>query len=320
MAKKFLMDVKCGEETYSFFVDFKSTSSNNTDLLIMQDENSNDIAIGKETWTNRPWHRFRYEKCLVDIVKKLYNKEALDIVLKINAEVYSIEDAIKKFFKQLPSLKTSEKEETETNTPNKAEALAKELNISVEEVIPDENGKLFVVDGNEYLVLTDEEAEKYFDERIDNLVADSHYLEYITPHLKDAILQNCINEQTKREIVEDSYQYIYDMDEQEILDEAENNDVITQKEYKNYMEFGVTDSDIDNLKDELFNKFVENADIDDILINFEESQIIDFVDNDLAKEEIKAYIETNGSRGEEIAICDGQELELENDLYAYRIS
>lgn len=185
----------------------------------------------------------------------------------------------------------------------KVVALLKYLGEEVEsiEIIGDDE---IEVNGERYSVFTDEVADEEFYVSQENLFNDLG-LEAYGEYFQEEIINYCLNKDHFDEMMEDYYRdYIEDIkDEEGRLEEAmENNEVEDEEEY---LELLTDNQDsiqwyIDNFGAEELSNYIKD---NQWLINLDE--VIN---------RIKEY----DGRGC-LATYDGEELELEDNFYAYRI-
>lgn len=114
---------------------------------------------------------------------------------------------------------------------DRKKALAQFLNLSEEEMEDIEEGSgsytssMLEYDGNEYLVLTEDESYDEFKEWEMSLIDDLG-LESFSGNFQEHILENCINESFFETVAEEEAQYyIEQMDEEELLDYAHDHDI-----------------------------------------------------------------------------------------------
>ena len=173
------------------------------------------------------------------------------------------------------------------------------------------NENTFEVDGAEYLVLTEDEREEEFYNYQESLIEDMG-LESFAEWAQDYIIDNFVNDEWFMEAMRESFEfYISDINEEPADDENfENrlkqeifeNGCKDEEDYLNYL--CDLESPIEwflsNFNQNEFNATVKEHD----LINWED--VINWV----------AHEDGYGC----LAAYDGEELELQDDLYAYRIN
>ena len=162
------------------------------------------------------------------------------------------------------------------------------------------------VDGATYKVLTDDEAEEKFKSYQENLFDDMGLNGY-SESFQAWIKENALDKDYFDDIVRESMEmYIEDVkyeDEERLLEEIKDAEVETEEEYLEYLIDEAGDS-IEYVTDNFGQDY-----LDYILQN--KPWLIDL---DTVIEEIKSW----DGRGC-IACYDGEELELDNDYFAYRI-
>lgn len=162
------------------------------------------------------------------------------------------------------------------------------------------------IDGATYKIFTDEEAEEEFESYQKNLFDEmglSGYSESFQYWIKENTLDRNYFDDIVRESMESYIENIKYDSEDRLLEEMKDADVETEEEYLEYLIDNAGDS-IEYVKDN-FGEYY----LDDILQN--NPWLIDL---DAVIEEIKSW----DGRGC-LALYDGEELELDNDYFAYRI-
>ena len=185
-------------------------------------------------------------------------------------------------------------------------ALFNELNVEeIEEIIINGYDEI-EIDGATYKVLTDDEAEEEFESYQKNLFDDIGLSGY-SGSFQTWIKYNALDRSYFDDIVREDYEnYIEDIkydDKERLAEEMKDAGVETEEEYLEYL--------IDNAGDSI--EYVEGnfgSDyLDEILQN--NPWLIDL---DTVIEEIKSW---DGRRC--LAYYDDEELELDNDYFAYRV-
>lgn len=307
---------------YEFENEFHSTGSMSHDVLIMKDESGGEWR-GETTWINRPWHRFDLEEAWVEIVGKAFGGKAQGMAREINKSCVSVSEAIGSFFKELKPEDVSSPEANEADHSAEARkaALAKYLGVKPEDV-HDEGDDEFSCDDGTYRVLTDEEADEEFDRSIRDAWRDMG-LESVSDHFREWLLDNALNDDGYEGMVrEECKMSVDDMDDDDVARECFDRDVVEDE--IDPEDEGV---DMDDLRDRLIDKMAEDAmngtTFGDYLrdLGYDDSYIKEYIDEDKAVEAIKDDVIANGSgRGQEIAYYDGDEIDLDGDLYAYRVN
>lgn len=183
-------------------------------------------------------------------------------------------------------------------------------------------------DGREYIVCDYDTAKELAKEDIINFI-DDQGIEGFTPNFREWVLENAIDEDKLNDIFEEDLDnYYYEFDLKELVDEALYYDLLSEDEVYEEVETDwgtdlVIKDGID--EDELREKIVEYKVKNDSAYNwfndmfsgsdlakfFEDNHLIDY--DKIAEE----AIEWDGI-AHFIASYDGDELELDGDLYAYR--
>ena len=173
------------------------------------------------------------------------------------------------------------------------------------------NENTFEVDGAEYLVLTEDEREKEFYNYQESLIEDMG-LDAFSGWAQDYIIDNFVNDEWFMEAMKEHFEYYIS----DIREEPADNEEFENRLQEEIFECGCKDEDdfldyhcslespiewfLNNFGKEEFNAIVKEHD----LINWED------VINWVAREDGYSCL----------AIYDGEELELQDDLYAYRIN
>ena len=183
-------------------------------------------------------------------------------------------------------------------------------------------------DGREYIVCDYDTAKELAKEDIVNFI-DDQGIEGFTPNFREWILENAIDEDKLKDIFEeDLNEYYYEYDLEELVDEALYYNLLSEDEVYEEVETDwgtdrvIKDGiDEDELREKIIEYKVENEDAynwfegmlsgSDLAKFFEDNKLIDY--DKIAEE----AIEWDGI-AHFIAGYDGEELELDGDLYAYR--
>lgn len=197
----------------------------------------------------------------------------------------------------------------------KKEALAEELGVVEEDVIEKEDD-IYEVDGKEYLVLTDDEADERFKEDEESLI-DEIGIEELTDNFKDYIRLNLIATKDVLDVIEELMEnYVNDLDEKELRDELEAHGLLSEDEE-------LMSEDINALKIDLIDDLVnEIEDPTDWLIDqFGEKEFWTMMKDYIDMDEIIDTIKEWDSRGPILAQYDGIEREIiGTDYYYYRVN
>ncbi len=327
---KVIKEIDWNGHHYTFTNTFKSTGTKSHDILTMEDENGNSW-IGETTWINRPWHRFDLEEAFNEIVSKAFGPKALELVREIDEEAYSVEEAIDTFFAKFDpkDISSNPKESYDDSDDARKKALADYLEVNVEDIeLIDDNHEFQLSNGDAYVVLTDEEADYKFDEYIRNYWED-YGLEGIHGYLKDWIFENALDDDELEGYVrEDVEQLVWDMSDEEVADECINEGIISSEEVYDeesdeYSPELRDDVDFDDLREQLID--YRMGEIDDyaeylIDLGYDDDFFKNFIDDEKVIDALKDDADVNGSgRGQEIAFYDGEEHDLGNNLFAYRV-
>ena len=195
----------------------------------------------------------------------------------------------------------------------KIKALAEFLGISEEEISEGYTDNVFeTLDGEEYLVVTDEEADDEFYQYEENLI-DELGLDAFSDWAKDYIIENCVN----TEWFENFYYEDYESYANDIETESASSD-----EYENRLEEEMAEAGVDNKED--FVEYMVDGIRNDLVGQFEfdfgKDELRDVVSRyDLLDiDAIIDYIKEQDGRGI-LAGYDGVENE-EEEYFIYRIN
>lgn len=313
---------------YTFTNTFKSTGTKSHDILTMTDENGNSV-IGETTWINRPWHRFDLEEAFTEIVEKAFGKKALKLITDINEKAHSVEDAIGTFFSKFKpeDIEFEEKVEADASEENRKASLAKYLEVDADDLESISKNE-FEVNGETYLVLTDEEADNEYYEYIKNLWYDLG-AKGIVDYLGDWIIDNIIDTEALADAARaDIADYIYDMADEEVADECisegicEPADVYDEESDVMQPDFR-EDVDFDDLREQLIDSRIAEVEDDPVEyfrnLGFDDSFFEDYIDEDEAIDAIRDAIDVNGEGRGSLSYYDGAEHDLNDGFFAYRI-
>lgn len=216
------------------------------------------------------------------------------------------------------------------STEERIKALATYLGVEEDEIIEGYDDTVFEVNGEEYLVLDDDEADEAVVNDIENLIDDIG-LEAFTNSMKDWIVRNAIDnsEWFDEALEEDMNYYVDDLSDDEVVENA--------------IDYGVIDEDDAYVEDEDGNQEINpDLDIEDLgeklvqaLVDNEPDAYTWYVDN-FGENSVRALIKEGtltldyqaiadeviswDGRGNSLASYDGDEIELDNGLYAYRLN
>ena len=326
---KVIKEIDWNGHHYTFTNTYKNTGTKSHDILTMEDENGNSW-VGETTWINRPWHRFDLEEAFTEIVSKAFGPKATELILEINKNANSVENAIDNFFAnfKLEDIQaSSQSEKSDTSSEARLLALAKYLEVEPEEV--EEIGENeFSVNGDTYRVLTDEEADYEFDERVRSLW-DELGLDEIGDNFRDYVLENCVDTDQLEDLVrEDISDYVYNMGDEEVADECIDEGIVESEEVydEESDEWSPElrdDVDFDDLREQLIDEKFNQ--VDDYVeyfkdLGYDAEFFKDYIDEEAVIDALKDDIDVNGGgRGQELSWVNGEEIELDNGFYAYQV-
>lgn len=323
MEPRVIKEIDWNGNHYTFTNTYKNTGTKSHDMLEMEDQNGNSWT-GETTWINRPWHRFDLEEAFTEIVSKAFGPKAVELLRGINEKAYSVEQAIEQFFAQF---KPEDIEHVgrdygvDDSEEGRKKALADYLEVDVED-IEEVGDHEFEHDGATYRVLTDSEADYEFDEAIRNLW-DEVGLDGVGDWMHDWILENALDEGMLEDLVrEDVASQIEWMSDEEIADECISEGIVEEDSI--YDEEGeLLDVDFDDLREQLEDYRFDQIDDYAEYVNdagFDAETLSYYIDDEAVIDALKDDADVNGSgRGQELSYFDGEELDLGNNLFAYRI-
>ena len=173
------------------------------------------------------------------------------------------------------------------------------------------NENTFEVDGAEYLVLTEDEREEEFKAYQESLIEDMG-LESFSEWAQDYILDNFVDDEWFMEAMREHFEYyISDINEEPADDE----------EFENRLQEEIFAVGCENEEDYLnYLCSLENP-IEWFLSNFNENEFNAIVkEHDLINwDDVISWLAREDGYGC-LAAYDGEELELQDGLYAYRIN
>ena len=196
----------------------------------------------------------------------------------------------------------------------KIEALAKFLGIEASEIEEDMNNhKYFITeDDEEYMVLTDDEAEEEFYNYESDLIEECG-LNAFSDWAKDYIIENCVD----TEWFENFYYEDYESYANDIETESASSD-----EYENRLEEEMAEAGVDNKEDfvEYMVDGIRNDLVGEFEFNFGKNELRDVISryNLLDTDAVVDYIKEQDGRGI-LAGYDGIENE-EGEYFIYRIN
>ncbi len=216
-------------------------------------------------------------------------------------------------------------------------ALAEHLGIDESELEDSDYGEnTFEYDGMEYLVLDDQEAYEATYNDIEELIDDMG-LEAFSENMQNWILENAIDYDFEKAYREMEEGYVEDIENEEsrefdnrLIEEMYDADILTDDDFVEY-----EDGEIDHetLKDEVDLNDKKEEFIDYLLDNisdFREEFIDEFGIDEILRLVKEGYADVDMDaivdrvirwygRGPSLASYDGEERELDNDLFAYRV-
>lgn len=195
------------------------------------------------------------------------------------------------------------------SSDDKRKALANYLDVDVEDVVQtyDENNFEVKSTGEEYIVADYDTAYDLAEQDVISTIDDLG-IDAFTPYFQEWIMDYAVNEDWFKDALAESQRYYYeDMDEDEFIEVCKENDI---------------SPDDDNAIDELVDIYLN--DIDDYVAEFKsifgDSEFSTAVkENDLIDLDkvVEEAIRVDGI-AHFIAGYDGEEIELDDDLFAYR--
>ena len=196
----------------------------------------------------------------------------------------------------------------------KIEALAKFLGIETSGIEEDMNNhKYFITeDGEEYMVLTDDEAEKTFYDYESDLI-EEYGLDAFTDWARDYIIENCLDV----DLFENFYYEDYESYANDIETESASSD-----EYENRLEEEMAEAECTTIEE--FVEYMVDRIRDDLVGQFEfdfgKDQLADVVSryNLLDIDAVIDYIKEQDGR-EVLASYDGRENEV-GEYFIYRLN
>lgn len=182
--------------------------------------------------------------------------------------------------------------------------------VEVKESQYDEN--IYVVDGEEYLILTDEEADETHREYIKSFIEDCGITGF-TEFAQEYIYENCMDSSWFDEAMKESFEsYVEDIRNEESDNGFKNR--LVEEMYDNGCE------DEDSYVEYLCSSY-ENG-IQWYRENFGDTDFASIVNEhcSLDIDKISEFCIEYDGRGHSLSSYDGHELELDDEYYAYRVS
>lgn len=210
------------------------------------------------------------------------------------------------------------------------QALANYLEVELEDVVDGYDDDVFECNGREYIVLDDEEADKALVDDIENSIDDLG-LEAFTPSFQNWIIENAIDNPDwfEEALQEDMEYYVNDMDEEELIKELLERGYLSEEDVHyaddEDMEHPLINDEnkLQDARESYTSWLVEDAGdaYDWYKMNFGENQVRELIKNGeigLDFEAIAKEAVSWDGRGHFLSGYDGNEIELDDDLYAYR--
>lgn len=216
------------------------------------------------------------------------------------------------------------------STEERIKALATYLGVEEDEITEGYTDNVFEVNGEEYLVLDDDEADEAVVDDVENLVDDLG-LEAFTDAMQDWILENAVDNMDWFDdaLEEDMNYYVDNMDDDEVVEEAIRYDVIDEDDAYIEDEDGNQEInpelDLEDVGEKLVQALIDEQEdaytwyVD----NFGENSVRDLINDGTITLDYQAIADEVMSwdgRGNSLASYDGDEIELDNGLYAYRLN
>ena len=216
------------------------------------------------------------------------------------------------------------------STEERIKALATYLGVEEDEITEGYDDTVFEVNGEEYRVLDDAEADEAVVNDIENLIDDIG-IKAFTPAMKDWIVSNAIDnsEWFDEALEEDMNNYVDYMSDDEVVENAIDYNVIDEDDAYVEDEDGNQeinpDLDIEDLGEKLVEELVsrEPDAYEWYVDNFGEDSVRDLIKEGTLTLDYQAIVDEVISwdgRGNSLAYYDGDEIELDNGLYAYRLN
>ena len=279
------------------------------------DENINKINALSDAWElyNKSWEKFNDTYTIGDIeemyneIKDLFGKkgskviegwiEDIDDVFYSNKDITSLDLNFgfkgNDMFESKKKITNKRLEEKKIDSEDKKQALADYLEVDIEEIEDGYDDNHFEVNGDEYMVLTEDESYDEYKDWEMSLIDDLG-LEAFSENFQEHILENCINEDFFNTVAEEEADfYISEMDDEELLEYAHDHKIA---------------KDIDDIDD-------ENFDRTDI-----EEDCKDEYEEEILKQGMSDYFESIYGRGWAKEMKDTLEKEIDweqvlEDLY-----
>ena len=216
------------------------------------------------------------------------------------------------------------------STEERIKALATYLGVEEDEITEGYDDTVFEVNGEEYLVLDDDEADEAVVDDIENIIDDMG-LEAFTDSMQDWIVGNAIDnaEWFDEALEEDMNFYVDDMSDDEVVENAIDYNIIDEDGAYVEDEDGNQEINpglyIEDLGEKLVQALIDEQDdaYEWYVYNFGENSVRDLIKEGVLTLDYQAIadevIRWDG-RGNSLASYDSDEIELDDGLYAYRIN
>lgn len=216
------------------------------------------------------------------------------------------------------------------STEERIKALATYLGVEEDEITEGYRDDIFEVNGEEYLVVNEDEAYGIIVDDIENLIDDIG-LAAFTESMQDWIVKNAVGntEWFDEALEEDMNYYVDDLSDDEVVENAIDYNVIDEDDAYIEDEDGNEeinpDLDIEDLGEKLVQALIDEQDdaytwyVD----NFGKNSVRDLIKDGTLTLDYQAIADEVISwdgRGNSLASYDGDEIELDNGLYAYRLN
>ena len=213
----------------------------------------------------------------------------------------------------------------------KKEALANYLGVNVDDIEDGYDESNFEVDGAEYQVLTDMEADQALYDYIDMCIDDMG-LESFTPNFQEWIINHALDNEKwfEEALQEDMEYYVYEMEEdeliQELLDEGylSEDDVTYDEDDEDHENPIIIDENkLQDAREEYIEYLVEGQGdpFKWYIDNFGQEGLRDLIKDGTIGLDVQTIADECArwdGRGHFLSGYDGNELELEDGYYAYR--
>lgn len=216
-------------------------------------------------------------------------------------------------------------------------ALAEHLGIDESELEDsDYDENVFIYDDREYLVLDDQEAYEATYTDIENLFDDMG-LEAFSKDMQDWIVENAIDYDFEEAFREMEESYVEDIENEgsrefgnRLIEEMYDADILTDDDFVKYGDDEINhetlkdEVDLNDKKEEFIDYLLDNiSDFrEEFIDEFGVDEVLRLVKEGYADVDMDAIVDRVirwDGRGPSLASYDGEERELDNDLFAYRV-